>query len=334
MLKIKKGSIALIAIIVAVLVIAAVAVFFLLKTPSEEIEKDPLDDYQNVLGMSEQELLQFKEKQISNCMDEFIDYQDLAFATLDKSNCKKADNEGECLEGVYGLKSIYEKNPNLCKKIQDGLTTEFCNSLHIKDISICQSLDDPDELTACSAILNRNGDLCNPIANQESRGECIFFAQTIKAIESNNQRVCDGISIVNGRNICKSILTQDTSLILAETRKICVENVDLTIASFSGEVPCEGIQDSNVIANCKTIGDLNKIKTGVTLETCNALVDTQIRNACVSVVNEDVGLCDAVTNKDALRLCAVEIGIQAFDHEICDSFTQPEARAVCASLYS
>ena len=148
----------------------------------------------------------------------------------------------DCIESLYSIRMIKEKNIQVCNNIKDKYQKEFCLAFVNKDITRCSNAlnkNNPDRIeeeALCRAFVNDDVKECDLVKGEKRVStiapdqpespyeDCLDSFYTKKAIESKDKTYCEKIISLEAKGECLAAVTGKTSYcgLVKEYRCNCI----------------------------------------------------------------------------------------------------------------
>jgi hypothetical protein len=192
-----------------------------------------------------------------------------------------------------------------------------------QDISECSKVSNPDRINQCNAKLSQNPLICGSITDEQDRSHCYHeFANA-----RNDSSICDKISDSFSKDVCymqiadnKNNLSLCNKVNRTDLRIICKSEVYLNLASCDliDESSCDEVSGSykrycyDEVSRCKRYCYDNGIYAANNASYCDESFknDEKKKQCCytsISITNQNISLCEKVTDPDYQILCQAVI---------------------------
>ncbi len=235
-------------------------------------------------------------------------------------------------------------------KSEATMNTQWYNEAYRSgDVKICEKITNPDRKISCknnviagNAIKTKNIALCDQITVEEEKIGCRNPLYSYEAVATNNIELCKKIvgndSYQNG---CISKVTMN---------QIAQNNTGILSVDM-----CKNITDEFWKNNCvkevsakNTYEAYQKAKSASTLDACDSVNDSSLRNICRDKVlfleaqeNNSISLCEKISDVNKKQRC-VEIVSNKLDEsirknavasgkiEMCSDIKNSNTKQICA----
>ena len=287
----KKELIIFVSIIIIIAGLISLRLYIKNETRIAGYSKETSSDYEEVY-----------QEELEKCLNDPEIHQCVAYVTDDLSLCNKwveLDNDAVerdwCFDRAFLFKKIALENIYPCDKMMHGSTKLMCNAIKTGEKSDCDSIEEGALKGLCNSMIS-NRESCGGLTSEDKEG-CQELFKLCSALKQNKMEMCELLGSNRLKITCKALISNDPEI--CKNIKSCEDE-----AGLNAQRRIDG-KNLDIGANHRNLSQ------------CKKIVDKDIKNSCISVVNNDLELCKQVKNEYTKLYCIVQIAEIRNNFNLC-----------------
>ena len=253
----------------------------------------------------------------------------LAYVTDNIALCDKLieskndlENRDWCIDGYYLFKKAAFEKEFLCEEMIHEDAKLLCQAIKSKDQSKCNTIQE-EIMKICISITSEQ-DSCNGLSEREQK-DCKNAFFLFSTLDQKDIDLCQNLMETDER-LCKAIISKDKSNCKCDL----VSKQEAFCRDKATEKAEKRTQEERQFHEDHDNFEKGSNKRDISY--CEKIFDQDVKDACISIINNDLELCKQTKNGYSKFSCIVQIGEIRKDLSVCN-FLSAEEKEDCISYF-